>query len=65
MIIEYRVVSTGKVLDRITGDSVDELVYETGQARDVVAQITRRLPDRQRMAALASWSNGYVQLVAT
>lgn len=62
MIIEYVSVRTDRVLDRITGDRVDRLRYETGRARDLVEDLTRRLPADRAMDALSDWSNGYVAL---
>lgn len=62
MTIEYRVVATGKVLDVITGDHADQLTYQTGEARQLVEQIMRRLAPADRMPAISDWSNGYTQL---
>jgi hypothetical protein len=61
MIVEYVSVRSGKVLDRITIDGTS-ISYETGKARQVVEDLTRRLTPGQYEAALSFWSNGHAQL---
>lgn len=63
MIIEYVSVGSGNVLDRITVDG-ETISYETGKARQVVEDLTRRLTPGQYSAALSRWSNGHAQLRA-
>ncbi|MBF8193276.1 hypothetical protein ITP53_47940 [Nonomuraea sp. K274] len=62
-------VSDGTVLDTIRLDG-GTLVYDTGEARDVVESVRRRTPggsDQAVYDALVAggWSNGYATIRAT
>lgn len=61
MKLEYVVVANGAVIDTVTVNG-DDISYDTGLAKDVMAAHIEKDGVRKAAQGMKSWSNGYVRL---